>query len=205
LESWVRDLGAVVDAEGLERFSLLGISQGCAVAIAYAARYPQRVDKLVLYGGYAVGRSLRSTSPQEELERTLLQNLIRVGWGRDNPAFRQVFGSLFLPEGTAEQHQWFNELAKTMPMENALRVRQASDVIDVRQEAVHVRAPALVLHARGDAMVPFEIGRQLAAHIPGARFVPLESRNHVLLETERAWSQFLDEVRAFLGSDVGAG
>lgn len=205
LESWVRDLGAVVDAEGLERFSLLGISQGCAVAIAYAARYPQRVDKLVLYGGYAVGRSLRSTSPQEELERTLLQNLIQVGWGRDNPAFRQVFGSLFLPEGTAEQHQWFNDLAKTMPMENALRVRQASDVIDVRQEAVHVRAPALVLHARGDAMVPFEIGRQLAAHIPGARFVPLESRNHVLLETERAWSQFLDEVRAFLGSDVGAG
>ncbi len=201
LAAWVRDLGAVVDAEGLERFSLLGISQGCAVAIAYAARNPQRVDKLVLYGGYAVGRSLRSTSPQEELERTLLQNLIRVGWGRDNPAFRQVFGSLFLPEGTPEQHQWFNDLAKTMPMENALRVRQASDVIDVRQEAEQVRAPALVLHASGDAMVPFEIGRQLAAHIPGARFVPLESRNHLLLETERAWAQFLDEVRAFLGSD----
>jgi pimeloyl-ACP methyl ester carboxylesterase len=201
LAAWVRDLGAVVDAEGLERFSLLGISQGCAVAIAYAARNPKRVDKLVLYGGYAVGRSLRSTSPQEELERTLLQNLIRVGWGRDNPAFRQVFGSLFLPEGTPEQHQWFNDLAKTMPMENALRVRQASDVIDVRQEAEQVRAPALVLHASGDAMVPFEIGRQLAAHIPGARFVPLESRNHLLLETERAWAQFLDEVRAFLGSD----
>ena len=201
LAAWVRDLGAVVDAEGLERFSLLGISQGCAVAIAYAARNPKRVDKLVLYGGYAVGRSLRSTSPQEELERTLLQNLIRVGWGRDNPAFRQVFGSLFLPEGTPEQHQWFNDLAKTMPMENALRVRQASDVIDVRQEAAQVRAPALVLHTRGDAMVPFEIGRQLAAHIPGARFVPLESRNHLLLETERAWAQFLDEVRAFLGSD----
>jgi pimeloyl-ACP methyl ester carboxylesterase/DNA-binding winged helix-turn-helix (wHTH) protein len=202
LESWVRDLGAVVDAEGLERFSLLGISQGCAVAIAYAARYPERLDKLVLYGGYALGRSHRSTSPQEELERTLLQNLIRVGWGRDNPAFRQVFGALFLPEGTPEQHQWFNDLAKTMPMENALRVRQAADVIDVRQEAANVRVPALVLHARGDAMVPFETGRQLAAHIPGARFVPLESRNHILLETEPAWAQFLDEVRSFLGSDL---
>lgn len=202
LESWVRDLGSVVDAEGLERFSLLGVSQGCAVAIAYAARYPKRVDKLVLYGGYAVGRSLRSTSPQEQLERTLLHDLIRVGWGRDNPAFRQVFGALFLPEGTPEQHQWFNDLAKTMPMENALRVRQASDVIDVRQEAADVRAPTLVLHARGDAMVPFENGRQLASHIPGARFVPLESRNHVLLETEPTWTRFLDEVRSFLGSDL---
>ena len=200
-ESWVRDLEAVVDAERLERFSLLGISQGCAVAIAYAARHPERVDKLVLYGGYAVGRSLRNMSPQEELERTLLHNLIRVGWGRDNPAFRQVFGTLFLPEGTPEQHQWFNDLAKTMPMENALRIRQTTDVIDVRREAAEVRAPTLVLHARGDAMVPFEIGRQLAAHIPGARFVPLESRNHVLLETEPAWARFLDEVRAFLGSD----
>jgi len=202
LESWVRDLEAVVDAERLETFSLLGISQGCAVAIAYAVRHPERVDKLVLYGGYAVGRSLRKMSPQEELERTTLQNLIRVGWGSDNPAFRQVFGTLFVPEGTPEQHQWFNDLAKTMPMETALRVRQTTDVIDVRREAGHVRAPALVLHARGDGMIPFEIGRQLAALIPGARFVPLESRNHVLLETEPAWARFLDEVRAFLGSDA---
>jgi pimeloyl-ACP methyl ester carboxylesterase len=201
-ESWVRDMEAVVDAAGLERFSLLGISQGCAVAIAYAFRHPERVDKLVLYGGYAVGRSLRVTTPQEELERTLLSNLIRVGWGRDNPAFRQVFGTLFLPEGTPEQHQWFNDLAKTMPMENALRVRQTTDVIDVRAEAAAVHAPTLVLHARGDAMIPFETGRQLAAHIPGARFVPLESRNHVLLETEPAWSRFLEEVRAFLDSDT---
>ncbi len=202
-ESWVRDLEAVVDAERLDRFSLLGISQGCAVAIAYAVRHPERVDKLVLYGGYAVGRSLRNMSPQEELERTVLQNLIRVGWGRDNPAFREVFGKLFLPEGTPEQHQWFSDLAKTMPIENALRVRQTTDVIDVRREAAEVRSSTLVLHARGDGMIPFEIGRQLAALIPGARFVPLNSRNHVLLEAEPAWAQFVDEVRAFLGSPVG--
>ena len=197
-ESWVSDLEAVVDAERLERFSLLGISQGCAVAIAYAVRHPERVDKLVLYGGYAVGRSHRNMTPQAELERTLLLNLIRVGWGKDNPAFRQVFGTLFLPEGTPEQHQWFSDLAKTMPMENALRVRQTTDVIDVRSEAVKVRAPTLVLHARGDGMIPFEIGRELATLIPGARFVSLESRNHVLLETEPAWARFVDEVRAFL-------
>jgi pimeloyl-ACP methyl ester carboxylesterase/DNA-binding winged helix-turn-helix (wHTH) protein len=202
LETWVRDLEAVVDAERLERFSLLGISQGCAVAIVYAARHPERVEKLVLYGGYAVGRRLRKMSPQDELERTLLQNLIRVGWGRDNPAFRQVFGTLFLPEGTAEQHQWFNDLAKTMPMESALRVREATDVIDVRREAAEIRTPTLVLHARADAMMPFEIGLQMAALIPGARFVPLDSRNHVLLETEPAWARFVDDVRAFLGSDA---
>ena len=197
-ESWVRDMEAVVDAEGLERFSIFGISQGCAVAIAYTVRHPERVDKLILYGGYVIGRSLRSMSPQEELERTLLVNLIRIGWGRDNPAFRQVFGTLFLPEGTPEQHQWFNDLAKTMPLENALRNRETTDAIDVRREAAEIRAPALVLHARGDGMIPFEIGRQMAANIPGARFVPLESRNHVLLETEPAWARFLDEVRAFL-------
>ena len=201
-EFWVRDMEAVADAAGLERFSLLGISQGCAVAIAYAVRHPERVDKLVLYGGYAIGRRYRVTTPQQELERTLLMNLIRVGWGGDNPAFRQVFGTLFLPEGTPEQHQWFNDLAKTMPMENALRFRQTTDVIDVRAEAAAIRAPTLVLHARSDAMIPFEMGRQLAALIPNARFVPLDSRNHVLLETEPAWSQFLDEVRAFLDSDV---
>jgi pimeloyl-ACP methyl ester carboxylesterase/DNA-binding winged helix-turn-helix (wHTH) protein len=205
LESWVRDLEAVVDAERVERFSLLGISQGCAVAIAYTVRHPERVDKLVLYGGYAVGRGLRKMTAQEEMERSLLQNLIRVGWGRDNPAFRQVFGTLFLPEGTPEQQQWFNDLAKTMPMENALRIRQMTDGIDVRREAAEVQSPALVVHARGDGMIPFEIGRQLAALIPGARFVPLESRNHVLLESEPAWSRFVDEVRAFLGSPPGTG
>ncbi len=161
---------------------------------------PSASSKLVLYGGYAVGRRLRNPTPQEELERTVLINLIRVGWGRDNPAFRQVFGTLFLPEGTPEQHQWFNDLAKTMPMENALRVRETTDVIDVRAEAAAVRVPALVLHARGDGMIPFEVGRQMAALIPGATLVPLESRNHVLLETEPAWARFVEEVRAFLGS-----
>ena len=197
-DAWVRDLEAVVDAEGLEKFPILGISQGCAVAIAYATKHPERVTCLVLYGGYAIGRSHRDITPQQELERNVLLNLIRVGWGRDNPAFRRVFGTLFLPEGTPEQHQWFDDLARTMPMENALRVRQITDDIDVREQAAALDVPTLVLHSRGDAMIPFEIGRQLAALIPRARFVPLESRNHVLLETEPAWTRFLEEVRAFL-------
>jgi pimeloyl-ACP methyl ester carboxylesterase/DNA-binding winged helix-turn-helix (wHTH) protein len=202
-DAWVRDLEAVVDAERLERFSLLGISQGCAVAIAYAVRHPERVDKLVLYGGYAIGRNHRNLTPQQEIEASLLRSLIRVGWGRDNPAFRQVFGTLFVPDGTPEQWQWFSDLARTLPMENALSIMNMTHAIDVRELATAVTRPALVLHSRGDAMVPFENGRMLAALVPGARFVPLESRNHVLLETEPAWARFLEEVRGFLESDSG--
>jgi pimeloyl-ACP methyl ester carboxylesterase/DNA-binding winged helix-turn-helix (wHTH) protein len=200
-EAWVRDLEAVVDAQGLERFPILGISQGCAVAIAYTVRHPERVSRLILYGGYVVGRNYRSPTPQQQLEAAVLRNLIRVGWGRENPAFRQVFGQLFLPEGSPEQHQWFVDLAGTLPMENALRIMETTHSIDVRSEAAALDLPVLVLHARHDAMVPFDAGRVLAAHIPGARFVPLESRNHVLLESEPAWAHFVEEVSAFLAAD----
>lgn len=203
-DAWIEDLEAVVDAEGLDRFSLLGVSQGCAVAIAYTARHPERVDKLVLYGGYAIGRNHRSPTPQQELEATLLRNLVRVGWGRDNPAFRQVFGTLFVPEGTSEQWQWFSDLARTLPMENALGIMDLTHAIDVREQAAMLDKPTLVLHAVGDAMCPFENGRMLAALIPGARFVPLESNNHVLLENEPAWTRFLAEVRTFLGVDTAS-
>lgn len=197
-DAWVSDLGAVVDAQQLDRFSLLGISQGCAVAIAYAALHPERVRSLVLYGGYACGRDHRVPVPQGHIEAALLRNLIRVGWGRDNPAFRQVFGHLFVPDGTAEQLHWFDDLARTMPVENALRIEETSHGIDVREAAAAVSVPTLVLHARGDAMVPFEEGRRLAALIPGARFMSLDSRNHVLLEDEPAWATFRSEVAAFL-------
>jgi pimeloyl-ACP methyl ester carboxylesterase len=199
-DAWVSDLEAVVDAEGVERFSLLGISQGCAVAMAYTVRHPERVEKLVLYGGYAVGRNFRQLTPQQEIEGSLLRNLIRVGWGRDNPAFRQVFGTLFVPEGTVEQWQWFSDLARTLPMENALSIMDITHAVDVRALGPTLNKPTLVLHSVGDGMIPFENGRMLAALIPGARFVPLESRNHVLLEHEPAWARFLEEVRGFLGT-----
>lgn len=201
-ESWVGDLEAVVDAQGLERFSLLGISQGCAVAIAYAVRHPERVASLVLHGGYACGRNHRPTTAEKEIEATLLRDLIRAGCGRDNAAFRQVFGALFVPEGTPEQMRWFEELTPTVPMENALRIEETAHAIDVRELASSLCVPTLVLHPRGDAMVPFEAGRRLAARIPDSRFVPLDSRNHVLLEHEPAWARFLEEVRSFLGVRV---
>jgi pimeloyl-ACP methyl ester carboxylesterase len=200
LDAWVRDLEAVVDTLRLERFPLLGISQGGPIAVAYAARHPERVSQLVLYGSYACGRSHRGLSEREREERELMINMIKLGWGKDHPAFRQVFTSLFIPEGNAEQVQWFNELQRvsTSP-ENAARLGATFDGLDVRALAPKLAIPTLVLHATGDLRIPFEAGRHLASIIPGARFVPLEGRNHILLESEPAWSRFQQEVRSFLG------
>jgi pimeloyl-ACP methyl ester carboxylesterase/DNA-binding CsgD family transcriptional regulator len=199
-DAWVRDLETVVNATGLKRFPLLGISQGGAVAIAYAARHPEKVSHIIIYGGYARGRLKRDLTPQQVAETETLLQLTKVGWGKDNPAFRQVFTTLFIPEGTVEQTRWFNDLQRisTSP-ENAVQHRLTIHAIDVTDLAARVTVPTLVLHAREDAIVPFEEGRLLAALIPGARFVPLESKNHVLLEDEPAWPRFLAEVRRFLG------
>jgi pimeloyl-ACP methyl ester carboxylesterase/DNA-binding CsgD family transcriptional regulator len=198
LERSVADLETVVDTAGVDRFTLLGISQGAAVAIAYAVRHPDRVNRLVLYGGYARGRSLRGAAQREESE--LLQTLIRVGWGSRHIAFRRAFTMLFLPGGTPEQLEWFDELARvSASVDVARRLRAARDRLDVTHLAPQVRVPTLVMHARDDALVPFDEGRLMATLIPGAQFTPLESQNHVLLEGEPAWHAFVDEVHAFLG------
>ena len=199
LDAWVADLEAVVDAAGLARFALFGCSQGCAISIAYADRHPERVSCLVMLGGYARGPMKRDPTPAQIQEARLLLDIVELGWGRDNPAFRQVFTSLFIPEGTPEQMRWFNELERlsTSPA-HAARSIAAFGQIDVSEAATRIACPTLVLHARGDARVPFEEGRHVAALIPGARFVPLESRNHVLLEHEPAFARCFDEVHAFL-------
>jgi len=206
LEAWVRDLETVVDAAGLKRFSLLGISQGGPIAIAYAVRHPERVSQLVLYGTYASGHLKRNPTPMQIEERKVLLDIVRIGWGRKTAAFRQVFSSLFFPDGSAEQLHWFNDLQReSCSPENAVRMMRAFWDLDVRDVAPDVRAPTLVLHARDDARIPFEEGRRLAALIPDARFVPLEGRNHLLLETEPAFDRFLTEVDAFLAPDEAAG
>ena len=201
-ESWVADLEAVVDAAGLERFPLFGMSQGGPVGIAYAARHPERVSHLILYGSYAVGWRHR-TGPDyspgfRRLEEALLQ-LMADGWGRDNPAFRQVFTSIFIPDGSVEQERWFNDLQReTTSPHIAVRLEKEFGDIDVRDLLEDVRCPVLVLHARDDQVIPFQAGRQLAAGIPDARFVALDGQNHVLLEDEPAWDRFLEETYAFL-------
>lgn len=206
-DSWVRDLETVVDAAAPERFPLLGISQGAPIAIAYAVRHPERVSHLVLHGGYARGRLQRNVTPQQRKEAELMVELAELGWGREDPAFRQFFTTQFIPEGTSEQHRWFNELQRisTSP-QNAVRFLRAFRDIDVAALAPEVSCPTLILHPTHDARVPFEEGRLLASLIPGARFVPIESRNHLLLENEPGWRRWLEEVRAFLpaGSEGGS-
>ena len=201
-ESWVRDLETVVDAAGLDRFPLLGVSQGGAVAIAYAVRHPERVTRLVLYGGYVQGAFARARTPAEREEAQLLTRSLPSFWGRDNPAFRMFFAARFVPEGTQEQMRWFSELTRvTTTPEIAVRLRTTASMIDVTDLAPQVRVPTLVVHGVGDAAIPFDQGRRLAALIPGARFVSLDSVNHILLEDEPAWPRFLDEVRRFLAED----
>ena len=196
---WVTDLESVVDAVGLERFPLLGVSQGGAVAVAYAARHPEKVTKLVLCGAYARGRAVRAQSEDEKRAAALDLDLARVGWGRDDPAFRQVFAAQFLPDGTRADWDAFDQLQRrTTSPENAVRFLQEFAHIDVREQAGQVRCPTLILHSRNDHRVPMRYGEELAALIPDSRLVALASNNHLLTATEPAWRVFCDEVRAFL-------
>lgn len=198
LDTFVEDLRSVVDAAGIERFPLFAISQGCAFAVEFAVRYPERVSKLILLGGYAAGWRVRGTA-DSIAQREALMTLARTGWGRDNPVFRQLFTTLFIPGAAPEQMHWLNELQRiTTSPDNAVRLMSALGDIDVRSRLGQVTQPTLVLHARGDARVPFAEGRELAAGIPGARFVTLESENHLILEQEPAWPRLLAEVRQFL-------
>jgi class 3 adenylate cyclase/pimeloyl-ACP methyl ester carboxylesterase len=200
-EAFVSDLEAVVDASGLTRFALLGISQGCAVSIAYAVRHPERVSHLILYGGYAVGWNKRTRTAAEREEDAAMMTLMRLGWGKENAAFRQLFTSLFIPGGTKEQADWFNELQRlTVSGDMAARMQEALGDVDVTALLPRVSVPTLVLHARDEVRVPFEAGRRMAAAIPGARFVALTGRNHIFLESEPAFGQFLQHTRAFLAT-----
>lgn len=204
LEHWLGDLEAVVEAAGIEQpFALMGISQGAAACVAYAVKHPQRVSKLVLYGAYARGPYERGDEESARLYHAIA-DIARVGWANENPVFRQLFTSRFIPEATEAQVQWFNELARTTTTAEAagalLDSRGHINIVSLLQR---VTAPTLVLHARQDGVVPLEEGRLLAAGIPDSRFVELESRNHVLLEHEPAWERFCAEVLQFLGDGFG--
>ncbi|MFL9920493.1 alpha/beta fold hydrolase [Paraburkholderia fungorum] len=198
-DAWQRDLDTVINASGVRRFALLGISQGASIAIAYAVAQPERVSHLILYGGYARGKLKRSADARLHEEAETLVKLAELGWGQQNPAFRQFFTTQFIPGGTPEQHHWFNELERlTTTPRNAARIMRVFNEIDVVDLLPLVQCPTLVLHASGDARVPFEEGRLLAGLIPGARFVPLDSENHMLLDSEPAWLRWRDELRTFL-------
>ncbi len=196
-DAWVSDLEAVVDVLQLEHSMLLGISQGGAVAIEYTARHPEKVEKLLLYGAYARGGLKRGGSLEEHEARV---TLTKHGWGRDDPTYRQIFTSGFMPGATAEQASWFNELQRvsTSP-ETAARLQEIMAHIDVLDRLPEITAPTLVLHAVGDLRVPYEQGRQISSLIPGAKLVGLDSNNHLLIESEPAWKTCQAAVREFLG------
>lgn len=205
LEHWVQDLEAVVEASGVHRFPLLGISQGGPVAITYATRHPERVSHLILYGIYARGWARRGLSPEALAREEALITLTLRGWGQDTAAYRQLFTGLFVPDANEEQLRWFNELQRisTSP-ENAVRFQRTFGDLDVSDLLPGLTVPTLVLHAREDAKIPFEEGRWIAGQIPDCRFVALDSRNHVLLAHEPAWVVFLEEMRRFLGVEPSA-
>jgi class 3 adenylate cyclase/pimeloyl-ACP methyl ester carboxylesterase len=197
LDTWVNDLATVVDAAGLDRFPLLGISQGCAVSIAFAVRHPHRVTHLILYGGFALGGKKRS--PEEREKRNAMVTLMRLGWGSDDPGFRQLFTSRMIPGGTKEQTDSFNELQRrTTSPECAVRYFETVGEIDITDLLSRVSVPTLVMHVRDDLMNPFEAGRQMAAGIPGSRFLALQGQNHILLPGEPAAMRFREELELFL-------
>jgi len=197
-ETWVTDLETVVDAAGLDRFPLLGISRGGPIAIAYAVKHPERVTHLVLYGAFAAGLNHVGKPHQLEARRALV-SLMRLGWGLKNPAFCKMFTCRFIPEATPEHEQWFDELQRvsTSP-ENAARLMERDDDIDVRPLLSRVTTPTLVIHCDRDRVVPPEEGRDIAAAIPNSRYVSLPGANHLMLEEEPAWAMFLEEVGLFL-------
>ena len=198
-DAWVRDLEGLVEHLGLERFRLLALSQAGAVAITYAARHPEKVSHLILHGAYARGRFHRADNPRATEEAQTLLSLTRLGWGRDNPAFRQVFSLQLMPDATKEQLNWYDELMRvSMTPENAARAEAIMYNINILDILPEVTAPTLVTHCRNDAAVPFNEGRILASEIRGARFVPLASKNHLLLPDEPAWEHFVQETHRFV-------
>ncbi len=202
-EAFVRDIESVVEATGLDKFDLLGVSQGAAISVAYAVRHPERVRHLVLYGGFARGRRMRG-SQQEIANSDAIATLMRQGWGQENPAFRQMFTSLFIPGATPEQMEWFNDLQRiTTSPDNAVRLRHAVDLIDVTNLLPRVQSPTLVLHCRHDAVQPFpKRAAELAAGIPGRalRDARRAQPHHAAMPTPKLGSRFFEEVKAFLKS-----
>jgi pimeloyl-ACP methyl ester carboxylesterase/DNA-binding winged helix-turn-helix (wHTH) protein len=199
--AWEHDLEAVVEALDLERYVLLGISQGGAIAIAHAVRHPERVSRLVLNGAYARGRNKRGSTRDHETGQAYL-TLMRHGWGDEHSAFLRTFSMLYFPSASVEELRRLAQLQRmTMSAETAVKLRLVCDDIDVADLLPRVAVPTLILHSRHDNAVPFEEGQRLAAAIPNARFVPLESENHVPMPHEPAWPKFIAEIEAFLRMD----
>jgi pimeloyl-ACP methyl ester carboxylesterase len=182
----------------------VGFSQGCAVSIAYAARHPERVSHLILFGGFALGSNARPNLTAADRERfAAVKTLVRQGWGADSAAFRQIFTTQMMPGASKEQMDAFNELQRlSASPESAVRYMETVAELDVRELLPEVKAPTLVMHVRDDPRVPSALGREIAAGIPGARFVALPGKNHVLLEQDPGLPRFFEEMKEFLKDTI---
>lgn len=202
-DKMVADLEAVVDELVLERFVLLGCSQGAPVSIAYANRHPERVAGLIIYGGYAAGWR-RSSDIRHREKREALLHLARICWGDDNPTGRQAYAALFIPDGTPDQHAEFMKLQReTVTPDNAFRLMDTFADIDVRNLLPSIKVPTLVMHAKDDAVVPLHAGKEIASGIKGASFVVLDGRNHIIQASDPGWARFTSEIRDFVHRHMG--
>lgn len=199
LDAWIDDFEAVIAAADMQRFPIMGVCQGGAIAIEYAARHPEQVERLLLFGALTRGRLKRNSSAQEMELAKLRYDLTRVGWATETHAYLQAFASLWQPGGTAEHLRSWCELQRmTTTAEIAVRHLQVVDQTDVSASAQSIQCPTLIVHADRDRVIPVEEARRCAALIPNARFVQLESENHLLLEDEPAWTSFQEELAAFI-------
>lgn len=201
LVAWVLDLETVIGEIEYPTFPLIGASQGGPVAIRYAVEHPERISHLILYGAYGRGDLAEGATDEDVSSAEALLRMTESGWDQDNPGFRRMFATKFIPEASLEELRSFEHVMQlSASAENAVRTLRAMRQFDVLEEAAHLEVPTLVLHCRQDQAVSFEGGRRLAGRIPGARFVPLESKNHILRSDEPAWSKFIREIRSFLSS-----
>jgi pimeloyl-ACP methyl ester carboxylesterase/DNA-binding CsgD family transcriptional regulator len=201
LDAWVQDLEAIINDIGIEKFDLLGLCQGGGIAMAYAVKHPDRINKLILYGSYSKGALVKGVPEEFKNEAEMLTKMIEVGWGRETSAFRRVFADLLMPDGSEEDRNWLAELEKrTVNPDMAVRLWEAFQSIDVRPCLKKIKPKTLVFHVTGDRLVPFKEGERLAQMIPDSRFVPLNSNNHILFSGEPAWQRFLAEYRSFAGT-----
>jgi pimeloyl-ACP methyl ester carboxylesterase/DNA-binding CsgD family transcriptional regulator len=198
-ENWVKDFECVIEASSFQQFSLLGTCWGGPIAIEYAARHPERVNRLILYGTYARGRLRRNDRPEEAEKTRVLLDLTRLGWGQENHAFLQVWALHFQPGGTLEHlRSWCDQQRAATSAETAVRLLHIGWNTDVREAARKIKCPVLIVHPERDAVVPIAEGRLLASLIPDSRFVLLDSENHMPLADEPAWPRLVDEVQRFL-------
>src|SRR5262249_35753904 len=195
-DAFQRDLETAIDSVGLRRYVLLGISQGVSVSIAHVVRHPERVSKMILHGGYALGYAKRTA---KGMDLTTFVTQMGEGWEDEHSAFQRMLAAAYFPDASAEQIRWMAELQRVAASAaNMVRSRRVFEQVDVVDLLPMVSVPTLVMHCRRDNAVPFEEGRRIATLIPNAKFVALESANHVPQRGEPAWPIFLNAIETFL-------